>query len=157
MINELKKEAAKTIHHDTITGTSLIYIIYNETIELHQNFDKNAENLQDMFATKVINERGLRLDELTLCTPRLNDRNLCLDPLRARRTQQTGHSFVYLVYNPSVQDMESIMFTVPYSTFQISAFDDSNDTFSQRLNKDLIDTFCFENPNHELECDVHIF
>ena len=45
LITELKKEAAKIIHHDTITGTSLIYIIYNETIELHQTFDKNAENL----------------------------------------------------------------------------------------------------------------
>lgn len=49
------------------------------------------------------------------------------------------------------------MFTLPYSTFQLTAFDDNKETFTIRINKDQIDTFCFENPNHEMECDVHIF
>ena len=70
-----------------------------------------------MFAANALSEKGVRLDELTLCTPRLNDRNLCIDVLRAQRTQQTGHSFVFVVYNPSVQDMDAITFTLPYSTF----------------------------------------
>jgi len=48
--------------------------------------DKNAGNLEEMFAAKALTEKGVRLDELTLCTPRLNSRNLCIDVLRAERT-----------------------------------------------------------------------
>jgi hypothetical protein len=86
LVTELKRQAAKMMHHDAITGTSLIYIIYNETLGLHQTIDRNAENLQDMFTHKALFEKGIRLDELTLCIPRINERNLCLDPLKARRT-----------------------------------------------------------------------
>ena len=45
LVTELQRESAKLVHHDTITGTSLIYIIYNLTIGIHQLMDSNAENL----------------------------------------------------------------------------------------------------------------
>jgi hypothetical protein len=45
--------------------------------------------------------------------------------------------------------------TIPYSTFTVMTFDDDSEDFKQVIND--IDTFCYENPDQKLECDVHIF
>jgi hypothetical protein len=39
-----------------------------------------------MFKERTLREFGMRLDELLLCGSKINDRNLCPDPKRARRT-----------------------------------------------------------------------
>jgi hypothetical protein len=72
-----------------------------------------------MFKEKTLREFAVRLDELTLCTVKINDRNLCPDPSRARRTQESGRSFVLLVYNPSIHEVDEFQVTLPYSTFTI--------------------------------------
>ena len=45
--------------------------------------------------------------------------------------------------------------TIPYSTFTVMTFDDESEDFKSVIID--IDTFCYENPDHKLECDVHIF
>ena len=61
-----------------------------------------------MFKEKTLRESGMRLDELTLCSIRINDRNLCPDPSRTRRTQESGRYIVILAYNPSIHEVEEI-------------------------------------------------
>ena len=97
----------------------------------------------------------MRLDELTLCTAKINDRNLCPDPSKARRTQESARSFVILGYNPSVHEVDEVQVTIPYSTFTVMGFSEKDWDFKEVINE--VDTFCYENPNHMLECDVHIF
>jgi len=79
-----------------------------------------------MFKEKTLKEFGMRLDELTLCTVKINDRNLCPDPSRARRTQESARSFVILAYNPSVHEVDEIQVTIPYSTFTVMTFSEND-------------------------------
>lgn len=62
-----------------------------------------------------------------------------------------------MAYNPSIKDLTEIQFTLPYSTFTIQSFDTATQTFKDVLPIADFDTFCVENPNHQLECDIHIF
>ncbi len=147
----------KMMHHDSITGTSLIYIIYNETVAMQALLEKNAQTLQHLFAANALRNENLKLEELTLCTHYINNRNLCPEPKRARRTQENGHSFVLMVYNPSVKVMNEINFKLPYSTFTVQSFDNAKQQFKDVISSADLDTFCNEDPNHQLECDVHLF
>jgi GTPase SAR1 family protein len=85
-MGNLRETTAKMMHHDSITGSSLIYIVYNETLGMQRLLEKNSEIMQTMFKEKILRDHGLRLDELLLCSVKINDRNLCPDPTRARRT-----------------------------------------------------------------------
>lgn len=86
LIPKLRETNAKMVHHDSITGTSLIYIVYNETLGMQQTLEYNQEVLQQMFKERTLREFGMRLDELLHCGSKINDRNLCPDSKRARRT-----------------------------------------------------------------------
>lgn len=50
-VSELRKMTGKMLHHDSITGTSLIYIIYNETVGMQQLLERNARTMHDLFTT----------------------------------------------------------------------------------------------------------
>lgn len=50
-VSNLRKMTGKMLHHDSITGTSLIYIIYNETVGMQQLLERNARTLHDLFTT----------------------------------------------------------------------------------------------------------
>lgn len=38
-VGDMRKMTAKMMHHDSITGSSLVYIIYNETVGMQQLLD----------------------------------------------------------------------------------------------------------------------
>ena len=62
-----------------------------------------------------------------------------------------------LVYNPSIHELDEFSFTLPYSTFTVLAFHEGLEDFKELVDFNDFDSFCYENPNHLYECDVHIF
>lgn len=93
-------------------------------------------------------DHDVRLDGITHCTVRINERNLCPEVSRALRTDEPGRSFVFLAFNPSLsEELEYVSLTLPYSTMTVMMFNEDTLSFKTLVSNNDIDTFCNENPN----------
>ncbi len=151
----LRKQTAKMMHHDSITGSSLVYIIYNETIQIQQTIDNNNQVMTDLWNKRLLREQGLKLTVMNYCTVRINERNLCPHPSRAAQVQSQARYLAMLIYNPSIHEQEYITFTLPFSKFTIEVFNTEAKDFNIVLNKNAdFDTLCSEDPDGFNECEV---
>ena len=78
------------MHHDTITGTSLTYIIYNQSVSIQYTLDRNAEVLKGIFKNLMRDELALKLADVNICMPKLNTRNLCMPPASFKKIAVSG-------------------------------------------------------------------
>jgi hypothetical protein len=85
-IGKLRQMTSKMIHHDSITGSSLIYIVYNETVGMHTLLDSNADTLSNLYTQTMGREHQMKVRDLRMCNIRINDRNLCPGPDAASHT-----------------------------------------------------------------------
>ncbi|TNV85114.1 hypothetical protein FGO68_gene2057 [Halteria grandinella] len=156
-VADMRKMTAKMMHHDSITGSSLVYIIYNETVGMQQLLDSNQQVMSGLWQKRLLREHGLKVDEMALCTYKINDRNKCLPDESSSKLLESGKNFVLLIYNPTVMEQEYINLNLPFSTFTVQIFDREAKTFQIVMSTSQeVDTFCNDGPDGKHECDVYI-
>lgn len=64
-----------------------------------------------------------------------------------------------MAYNPSsVEELDHVTLTLPYSTFTVQVMDQVTKTFQIVLSAQQdIDTFCSDNPSGVFECEIFIY
>lgn len=137
----MKQKLGEMMHHDTITGTSPLNVIMQETQELLRVRGGN-----NVFISRSISKlgkiQGLELSNIQQCLKDVNDRKLCNFEER-----DINHLFAY---NPSIFVQRYSTFTLARDTYEVKVWDDVNREFKSPKS---LEVFCEINYDIDQECD----
>ena len=148
VIPRLKETVATMVHHDTITGSSMPYVVQNATAQVEAMNKANGEVLTRVVTDKVMQEEGLKVDNLQWCNlHKVNERPVCM--------QQMGKDqrLVTVVYNPSIFEQEYAMIQMPHANIIVSVWEKDQGYFVLAESE----AACSVNPEGLPECDIFIF